>query len=103
MTFPRNAAVVLALTSIAASRAWAQCPDGSPPPCDTRRPAQMALIRREPPREADRARRFLVLPFRNVTRQADQDWLVEGSTTILSESLGRWQGITVVPDEKLYP
>jgi len=63
----------------------------------------MALIRREPPREADRARRFLVLPFRNVTRQPDQDWLVEGSTTILAESFGRWQGITVVPDEKLYP
>ena len=63
----------------------------------------MALIRREPPREADRSRHFLVLPFRNVTRQPDQDWLVEGSTTILAESFGRWQGVTVVPDEKLYP
>jgi hypothetical protein len=45
----------------------------------------------------------LILPFRNVTRHAEQDWLVEGSTTMLSDALGRWQGITVVPDEKLYP
>jgi TolB-like protein/tetratricopeptide (TPR) repeat protein len=56
-----------------------------------------------PPSAAERARRFLILPFRNVTRQQDQEWLVEGSTTMLSDALSRWQGITVVPDEKLYP
>ena len=56
-----------------------------------------------PPPAADRSRRFLILPFRNVTKQPDQDWLVEGSTTMLVEALGRWKGISVVPDEKLYP
>ncbi|HEY8176277.1 MAG TPA: hypothetical protein VIF32_11315, partial [Gemmatimonadaceae bacterium] len=45
----------------------------------------------------------MILPFRNVTRQAEHDWIVEGSTTMLSDALGRWRGITVVPDEKLYP
>src|ERR1051325_794175 len=81
----------------------AQCPDGTPPPCagrDVRQTARLAVV---PPATAERARRFLVLPFRNVTRQPDQDWLVEGSTTMISDALGRWQGISVVPDEKLYP
>jgi TolB-like protein/tetratricopeptide (TPR) repeat protein len=55
------------------------------------------------PAAGDRARRFLLLPFRNVTRAPEQDWLVEGSTTMLADALGRWQGITVVPDERLYP
>lgn len=83
----------------------AQCPDGTPPPCDARRAVAMTLIPRAvaPPSAVERGRRFLVLPFRNVTRQADQDWLVEGSTTMLAEALGKWKGITVVPDEKLYP
>ena len=83
----------------------AQCPDGSPPPCDTRKPAALTVLKSPPPvpPAADRGRRFLILPFRNVTRQADQDWLVEGSTALLVEDLNRWQGITVVPDEKLYP
>ena len=83
---------------------WAQCPDGTPPPCDVRRTIQVPVNRRPPPpAPSARARQFLVLPFRNVTRQADQDWLVEGSTTMLVEALGKWQGISVVPDEKLYP
>src|SRR5262249_14604577 len=96
-------ATMLACSALPAVAAGAQCPDGTPPPCDVRRPATLTLARREPPPAADRARRFLVLPFRNVTRQPDQDWLVEGSTTMLAEALGRWQGISVVPDEKLYP
>jgi TolB-like protein/tetratricopeptide (TPR) repeat protein len=85
-----------------ASTARAQCPDGTPPPCGTTRVAQ-AGVRVSVPSAAERARRFLILPFRNVTRQTEQEWLVEGSTTMLSDALGRWQGITVVTDEKLYP
>jgi TolB-like protein len=91
---------VLALTLVARA-IYAQCPDGAPPPCATARPVARAAV--AVPAAADRARRFLILPFRNVTRQAEQDWLVEGSTTMLSDALSRWQGITVVPDEKLYP
>jgi hypothetical protein len=95
----------LVLSLVATSAVAAQCPDGTPPPCDSRRSAAMTLIPRAAvvPSLAERGRRFLVLPFRNVTRQADQDWLVEGSTTMLAEALGRWKGISVVPDEKLYP
>lgn len=55
------------------------------------------------PTPAARARSFVVLPFRNVTRLIQQEWLVEGSTTMLSDALGRWQGIHVVTDERLYP
>lgn len=105
MTSASKIYAALALSLVATSVAAAQCPDGTPPPCDSRRSAAMTLIPRAAvvPSLAERGRRFLVLPFRNVTRQADQDWLVEGSTTMLAEALSRWKGISVVPDEKLYP
>jgi tetratricopeptide (TPR) repeat protein len=44
-----------------------------------------------------------VLPFRNLSRSAELEWLVEGSTTMLGEVLSRWQEIAVVPDDRLYP
>lgn len=91
-----------ALASLPAPALWAQCADGTPPPCGARVVARAAAAVAVPSAQL-RARRYLVLPFRNVTRQTDQEWLVEGSTTLLSESLGRWDGITVVADEKLYP
>lgn len=93
------AAPLLAIASLP-SEGHAQCPDGSPPPCvrQAARPVAPTV-----PVAAERARRFLILPFRNVTRRAEQDWLVEGSTTMISDALSRWQGITVVPDERLYP
>ena len=81
-----TAASLLVLLSIAAR---AQCPDGSPPPCASVRLAAKSNV--VVPNAAERARRFLILPFRNVTRQAEQDWLVEGSTTMLSDALARWQ------------
>jgi TolB-like protein len=95
--------VILAVLALpAAGEARAQCPDGTTPPCSA--PARVARpATTSVPTAADRARRFLILPFRNVTRQQEQEWLVEGSTTMLSDALSRWQGITVVPDEKLYP
>ena len=98
-----RAAPVVALTlALAASAVRAQqCPDGSPPPCAAPRARPAARV--TPPSAAERGRRFLVLPFRNVTRGADQEWLVEGSTAILAEALGRWQGVSVVSDERLYP
>jgi len=77
-----------------------QCPDGTPPPCPAR-PRTAARV--TPPPPAERGRRFLVLPFRNLSRTPDLEWLVEGSPTLLSDALGRWQEITVVPDDRLYP
>lgn len=73
-----------------------QCPDGSAPPCRVR-PSAVA------PAAAERVRRFLVLPFRNLSRGSEQDWLVEGATSMLGESLGRWREIRVVSDDRLYP
>lgn len=77
-----------------------QCPDGTPPPCarPVARRAHSTV-----PAATERARRFLVLPFRNLSRSAELEWLVEGSTTMLGEVLGRWQEIAVVPDDRLYP
>jgi len=93
--------VALALAFLAPALRAQQCPDGAPPPCAGVRPRP--AVRVTPPAAAERGRRFLVLPFRNVTRGAEQEWLVEGSTAILAEAMGRWQGVSVVSDERLYP
>ncbi len=79
----------------------AQCADGTPPPCEVR--TRQAVARAEPPSADERGRSFLVLPFRNITRSPDHEWLVEGSPTLLADALGQWQEISVVPAERLYP
>src|SRR2546427_8228959 len=102
MSSGRRGAVVGALLSaLVVWSAGAQCPDGTPPPCTrgVARPAATSL----PPAERERARTFLVLPFRNLSRRADYQWLVEGSPTMLADVLGQWTELTVVPDERLYP
>ncbi len=93
-----GAGFLLAVTL--AEPALAQCPDGTPPPCQAR---ARAVARAAPPPPAERSRRFLVLPFRNLSRSPDLEWLVEGSPTLLADALSRWQEITVVPDDRLYP
>ncbi len=80
--------------------AVAQCPDGTPPPCSAPRRAPR---RAPPPDPAQRRRSFLVLPFRNLSRAADQNWLIEGSPVLLADALSKRTEITVVPDERLYP
>jgi tetratricopeptide (TPR) repeat protein len=76
----------------------AQCPDGTPLPCER----SGAALRRAPS-ERERRRSFLVLPFRNLSRTAARDWLVEASPTMLADALGQWTEVSVVPDEQLYP
>ncbi len=76
-----------------------QCPDGTPPPCDVRARAAAPV---RPPPPAERARAFLILPFRNLSRSAEQEWLIEGSPTLLSDALSRWRELRVVPDDRLY-
>jgi tetratricopeptide (TPR) repeat protein len=61
------------------------------------------VTRSAAPAPEARGRSFLVLPFRNVTRSEQHDWLVEGSPALLSDALGRWQEVQVVPAERLYP
>src|SRR5256886_3525477 len=102
MSPTRHGAVVGALLSALVVRsAGAQCPDGTPPPCT--RGAVRPAASSPPPAERDRARTFLVLPFRNLSRSADYQWLVEASPTMLADALGQWTEVTVVPDERLYP
>ena len=91
--------VVLALAAPPRGGLAAQCPDGSPPPCAV----APAAHRVAPPPPADRARRFLILPFRNLSRRAEHDWLVEGAVALLGDALGQWQEISVVPDRRLFP
>ncbi len=85
-----------------ASKAHSQCPDGTPPPCA---PAvrRAPVARAAPPGPAERRRHFLVLPFRNISRAPEHEWLVEGSPVMLADALGRHEALTVVPDERLYP
>src|SRR2546422_4617089 len=97
----RSAAVGVMLSALLVRSAGAQCPDGSPPPCA--RSVARSAAASPPPAERDRARTFLVLPFRNLSRLPEQQWLVEASPTMLADALGQWTEVTVVPDERLYP
>src|SRR5438045_2898464 len=93
----RLALPCLALVVVAA-RAGAQCPDGTPMPCGRPRSGPPAV--RIPPPDA-RARSFLLLPFRNVTRGIPQDWLITGAPLMLGDALGQFQDLRVVPEERL--
>lgn len=91
-----RAAVVLACTTLA-TRIEAQCPDGSPLPCAA--PRAVAAVR--VPTPDARARRLLLLPFRNVTRNPAQDWLAAGAPLILTDALGQYRDLAVVPEERV--
>jgi len=80
-----------------AATAGAQCIDGTPPPCAS---ARVATARAVPGPEA-RARRFLLLPFRNVSRAAPQEWLVKGAPLMLEDALSQYADIYVVPEQQL--
>ena len=101
MSHRRCGAVSALLVALLVRSAEAQCPDGTPPPCT--RGAARPTTTSPPPAERDRARTFLVLPFRNLSRSAEYQWLVEASPTMLADAVGQWTDVTVVPDERLYP
>lgn len=88
------------LAALGAAGLHAQCPDGTPPPCEVR--ARQAVARRAPPPAPERGRSFLVLPFRNLTRSPDQQWMVEGSPTLLGDALSQWKEVSVVPSRRLF-
>ena len=97
-TIARTLAVLSLAAAVLTPAARAQCPDGTPPPCaGARRPAP----RPAPPPPAARARTFLLLPFRNVTRVEAQDWLEDGAPLMLADALGQFRDLTVVSDERL--
>src|SRR5688572_3717963 len=95
-----QAAVMLAV--LAPAPAAAQCPDGSPPPCSAA-PRRVQRVAVAPPSVSARRKSFLVLPFRNLTRSPEHDWLVEGSPVLIADALSKSDSVRVVPDERLYP
>jgi TolB-like protein len=74
---------------------FAQCPDGTPPPCGAQR-AHPA-----PPPPNVRARRIMLLPFRNVTRAPANDWIITGAPLMLGEALGQFSDLVIVPEQRL--
>jgi TolB-like protein/tetratricopeptide (TPR) repeat protein len=86
-----------ALWGVAATALRAQCPDGTPPPCAVARVAS-APHRVDPPLDDGT---WIVVPFNNVTRAPDVDWLRDASVNLLSLDLSRWQDIRVVDDARV--
>lgn len=88
--------VLPVLLALAALRpAAAQCPDGTPPPC---RPSGIARRPANPPLDA---RTWIVLPFENIARAPDIEWLREASVNLLYLDLSRWRDIRVIDDERV--
>ena len=88
-------AFTFATTPVAA--AVAQCPDGSPPPC---RSAQVATApRRVNPPLDDRT--WIVVPFDNLARNQEVDWLRGASVNLLYLDMSRWRDIRVIDDERV--
>ena len=44
---------------------------------------------------------MMFLPFRNVTRRTEQDWLVSGAPLMLAQALGQFRDLQLVPEERL--
>ena len=83
--------------AIGAAPIRAQCADGSPPPCAAVA-VSSAARRTNPPLDP---RTWIVLPFENVTRAPDLDWLRDGSVNLLYLDLSRWTDIRVIDDERV--
>lgn len=77
--------------------ASAQCPDGSPPPCRAAAPAG-APRRTNPPLD-DRS--WIVVPFDNIAKAQDVDWLRGASVNLLYLDMSRWRDIRVIDDERV--
>jgi eukaryotic-like serine/threonine-protein kinase len=88
--------LVLALSVSPAVRLSAQCPDGSPPPCQA--VAAAAVRRPNPPLDA---RTWIVLPFENVSASTDIDWLRSASVNLLYLDMSRWRDVRVIDDERV--
>lgn len=87
-------AAASACAVVLAAVAHAQCPDGTPPPCQAAN-----IARRQAPALSDRT--WIVVPFTNVTRAPELEWLRDASVNLLSLDLGRWTDIGVVDDKRV--
>src|SRR5687768_16326782 len=84
-------------SAMAATPLGAQCPEGTPPPCAGVTSASAAR-RVNPPLNS---RTWIVLPFENISRTPDLDWLRDGSVNLLYLDLSRWSDIRVIDDERV--
>ena len=80
------------------ANALAQCPDGTPAPCKSGARTSAAARR---PNPALNSRAWIVVPFGNVMRAQDLDWLRDASVNFLSLDMSRWTDIQVVPDKRV--
>ncbi|MEK6610121.1 MAG: hypothetical protein AABZ35_04285 [Gemmatimonadota bacterium] len=96
--FMRSSLLGVLLAAAPAAAAYAQCPDGSPPPCRGMTSAVTPVRRANPALDE---RTWIVLPFENVTRAADMDWLRDASVNLLYLDLSKWRDIRVIDDERV--
>lgn len=89
-------AVGLLLACVPGS-ARAQCADGSPPPC--RQQQVTAAPRRVNPPLDDRT--WIVVPFDNLAKAPEVDWLRGASVNLLYLDMSRWKDIRVIDDERV--
>lgn len=93
----RAAMLAVASLTVPVGVAQGQCPDGSPPPCRSAAPA--AAVRRPSPPLDDRT--WIVVPFENVARVQDIDWLKDASVNLLYLDMSKWTDIRVIDDERV--
>ena len=101
MKVPFSIILALAAGLAPAVELLAQCPDGTPPPCRTAAPtgpAAPAARRLNPPLDD---RTWIVVPFENVTRAPDMDWLEDASVNLLYLDMSKWRDIKVIDDERV--
>src|SRR5687767_5958747 len=92
--------ITLALATVCvASAAQAQCPDGSPPPC--RSGAAAPAPRRAAPLPALDQDTWIVVPFDNLAKAEDVEWLRGASVNLLYLDMSRWRDIRVIDDERV--
>jgi tetratricopeptide (TPR) repeat protein/TolB-like protein len=84
--------------AVTATPAGAQCPDGSPPPCRSQTVASAASRRVNPPLDD---RTWIVVPFDNLARSADVDWMRSAAVNLLYLDMSRWRDIRVIDDERV--
>lgn len=84
------------LLSAVSTTASAQCPDGAPPPC---KGAVPAVMRRANP--ALNPKGWIVVPFANVMKAQELDWLRDASVNLLTLDMSRWTDVNVVSDKRV--
>src|ERR1051325_3186948 len=87
---------VLALIAVSRPMAAQQCSDGLPPPCAA---ARAAAKRAASPALDDRT--WVVVPFDNVSRSSDLEWLTDGGVNLLYLDLSNWTDVHIVDDKRV--